>query len=201
MRFLSEDAKLSCIYTNHSIRATVITSLNEAGYEARHIIAITGHKSESTVKQYATKCPLSKKRSMSNALTEQLNPSKVVKTESDENAFKNQPPTPPFQTINMNDLNLQLQLPDDNEDLFLSQVLDDIERQYAKENQQINAPQQPQQPPPPPTNPPVQNTKSVTTVNNISNVVEHCRPPMPITPGMYFPHSIVTINYNIINKQ
>ena len=61
MRFLSENAKLSKIYTNHSIRATVITNLSNSGYEARHIIAVTGHKSESTVKQYATKCPDAKK--------------------------------------------------------------------------------------------------------------------------------------------
>jgi len=38
MKRLSIEAKLSYVYTNHSIRATTITILDECGYRARHIM-------------------------------------------------------------------------------------------------------------------------------------------------------------------
>ena len=46
MKTLSEKAKLSQIYTNHCIHATVVTTLNDKGFEARDIMATTGHKRE-----------------------------------------------------------------------------------------------------------------------------------------------------------
>ena len=36
-------------YTNHSIRVTCISKLDMCGFEARHITAISSHKSESTI--------------------------------------------------------------------------------------------------------------------------------------------------------
>ena len=66
MKTLCEEANLSKkTYTKHSIRATCISNLDKAGYEARHITAISGHKSESTVKTYADRCPDGKKRNVS----------------------------------------------------------------------------------------------------------------------------------------
>ena len=44
MQRISKDAGLSQIYTNHCIRATVITSLDHAGVEGRHIQQVSGHK-------------------------------------------------------------------------------------------------------------------------------------------------------------
>ena len=41
---LSKFAKLSEHYTNHSIRATAITLMDDAGLEARHIMRISGHR-------------------------------------------------------------------------------------------------------------------------------------------------------------
>ena len=73
MKFLMKDVTLSKkTYTNHSIRSTVISTLNNSGFEAHHIIAVSGHKSESTIKQYAKKCPENKKRQMAEALGNQL---------------------------------------------------------------------------------------------------------------------------------
>ena len=40
---ISKDAQLSCIYTNHSIRATTVTNLDKAGIEARHM-SVSGHQ-------------------------------------------------------------------------------------------------------------------------------------------------------------
>jgi hypothetical protein len=41
---ISELAGLSQIYTNHCIRSTTITTLDQAGVEARHIMRISGHR-------------------------------------------------------------------------------------------------------------------------------------------------------------
>ena len=46
MKVLSKEAKLSVVYTNHSIRATTNTILDRNGYEARHIMSVSGHRSE-----------------------------------------------------------------------------------------------------------------------------------------------------------
>ena len=75
MKKLSIEAKLSCVYTNHSIRATTITILDECGYEARHIMALSGHRSESSIR-----LSLSTKRKMSETLSESLNNKKTVTT-------------------------------------------------------------------------------------------------------------------------
>ena len=69
MKNLSCLAKLSYPYTNHSIRATTISILDECGYEARHIMAVSGHRSENSIRSYAAKTSLSKKRKMSEALS------------------------------------------------------------------------------------------------------------------------------------
>ncbi|XP_065927617.1 uncharacterized protein KIAA1958-like [Magallana gigas] len=72
MQRISKDAGLTCVYTNHCIRATCITMLDECGYESRHIIGISKHKSESSLKHYSSKLSNSKKRNMSDALTTKL---------------------------------------------------------------------------------------------------------------------------------
>ena len=75
MKRLATEAKLDCNdYTNHSIRATCIGTLDSKGFEARHITAISSHKSESTIKTYSTKCPDSKKREMYDALNASVIP-------------------------------------------------------------------------------------------------------------------------------
>ena len=69
MKHLCEEANLvGKNYTNHSIRATCISRLDNSGFEARHITALSGHKAESTVKEYAVQCPENKKKEMFNAL-------------------------------------------------------------------------------------------------------------------------------------
>jgi hypothetical protein len=46
MSNLSTLASLSVSYSNHSIRATSITVMDDAGIEARHIMRISGHRYE-----------------------------------------------------------------------------------------------------------------------------------------------------------
>jgi hypothetical protein len=55
MRNISKLANLSMNYTNHSIRATSITEMDEAGVASRHIMRISGHKSETSIKNYSNR--------------------------------------------------------------------------------------------------------------------------------------------------
>ena len=71
---LAKSVQLDGEYTNHSIRATVINTLDTAGFEARHIIKLTSHKNESTVKEYATKCPENKRKEMFQSLSDAMLP-------------------------------------------------------------------------------------------------------------------------------
>ena len=80
MKILIKDVSLNCTdYTNHSINATCIGTLDENGFEARHITAISSHKSESTIKTYSVKCPEGKKREMYDALNASIIPKKKAK--------------------------------------------------------------------------------------------------------------------------
>ena len=44
MKVISEKAGLSAIYTNHCIRATLVSKLHHAGVSAQGIMSISGHK-------------------------------------------------------------------------------------------------------------------------------------------------------------
>ena len=63
MKRISKKANLSKTYTNHSIRATAVTVLDRSGFEARHIMTIGGHKSESSIGSYCN-TDISTKRKM-----------------------------------------------------------------------------------------------------------------------------------------
>lgn len=71
---LSEQAKLSKRYTNHCIRATCITNLDENGIETRHIMGLSGHKSESAVRSYTKRLGEKKQREMSDILNKCTKP-------------------------------------------------------------------------------------------------------------------------------
>ena len=68
MKRISKEAKLSRIYTNHSIRATAVTILHKSGFEARHIMTVSGHRYESSIRAYSKTDQTTKKR-MSETLT------------------------------------------------------------------------------------------------------------------------------------
>jgi hypothetical protein len=52
MAKISQVCNLSKRYTNHCIRSTCITALYDNGIETRHIMGLSGHKSESAVRAY-----------------------------------------------------------------------------------------------------------------------------------------------------
>ena len=52
MKVISQ-AELSTTYTNHSMRAITITILDRSGFQARHIMSVSGHRNESSIKSYS----------------------------------------------------------------------------------------------------------------------------------------------------
>ena len=196
MKNLSSKANLSRIYTNHCIRASVVTSLDEHGIEVRHIMATTGHKSENSIKNYAAKCPDRKRLEVCDVLA-----SNLITEEAPNKIAKITPPTP-SNTIclqNQDTANtqsadqLQIEYPQDNqnqENVPLFPAWDDIPddflintlTQIEKENVHVAQSE---------TNVTLTKESAMKTVN-YSNI--HNKFPNP--PPMYFPHSNVTINYH-----
>ena len=59
------------LYTNHSIisiRATAVTVLGHSNFEARHIMRVTGHKSEASIRSYSRRLSENKQREISETL-------------------------------------------------------------------------------------------------------------------------------------
>ena len=65
MSNLSQRYKLSRRYTNHCVRVTSIQLLDDENVPGRHIVRISGHKSEASIKTYARKLSSARKRSIS----------------------------------------------------------------------------------------------------------------------------------------
>ena len=72
MKAISKLADLSREYTNHSIRATSVTILDECGFEAHHIMCVSGHRSEASIRSYASKTKSGIKLAMSAGLSNAL---------------------------------------------------------------------------------------------------------------------------------
>lgn len=88
MKTLSIKAKLSKEYTNHSIRATTVTTLGENDVKDRIIMATTNHRSESSLKSYHRRISAKQRREVSDILAKEMGhevpqpPPKVAKPSS-----------------------------------------------------------------------------------------------------------------------
>lgn len=69
MAKISQVCNLSKRYTNHCIRSTCITALDDNGIETRHIMGLSGHKSESAVRAYSKRLSEKKTRQISDILS------------------------------------------------------------------------------------------------------------------------------------
>lgn len=69
MKEISKDASLSRIYTNHFVRATAITLWANAGISDREIMAISGHRSEASLRTYHQQPSVNQLRKCSDVLT------------------------------------------------------------------------------------------------------------------------------------
>ncbi|CAB3992280.1 hypothetical protein AC249_AIPGENE19185 [Paramuricea clavata] len=56
-------------YTNHYIRAAAVTVLDQKNFEARHIVRVSGHKSEASIRSYSRRLSEEKQRDISNSLS------------------------------------------------------------------------------------------------------------------------------------
>ena len=186
------NAGLSTTYTNHCIHASTVTQLDVQGFEARLIMAVSGHKSENSIKSYSFVCPDNKKREMFDALASKA---KTV-TESNKPQQKSVPTD--VQALQNANFNIEPIFPDDDEDPLetenLLQIIDKIE----KENSQLAVV---------PATPPKERGNVVPSVkqddNQLMNMnlmnIQNFNRASPF-PHMFFPHSNVTINYNINQK-
>ena len=196
MKTLSKNAGLSTVYKNHSIRATVVTNLDQKGFEARHIMATTGHKSEVSIKNYARRCPTQKRREMSDALANSMKKELQNMNESTSKKFKSavQEENSTINTPTFNLEGAQLETIDESDinDLFglddkivESQEVMDLVAQIENENnslaQKADSPKTPKTP----------KTYNFSNISNIANINR-----LPFMPSMSFPHLNVTINYN-----
>ena len=62
-------ANCSQKYTAHCIRATSIQAMNDAGFEARQIMFMTGHRNEASIRSYNRDCSTHQKKSISTTLS------------------------------------------------------------------------------------------------------------------------------------
>ena len=69
MKTISEEARLSKVYTNHCVRATAITLWSNAGISNRHIMAISGHRSEQSLVSYNSRPSTSQLHNCSQVLS------------------------------------------------------------------------------------------------------------------------------------
>ena len=81
MTTISKDCQLSKIYTNHSLCATTVHLLDVARFPDRHIMYVTGHKVESSLKTYTGYIDIKTKQKMYNTLS-------IVLRSSDNNVQK-----------------------------------------------------------------------------------------------------------------
>ena len=72
LKAISKLANLTREYTNHSIRATSVTILDECGFEVRHIMCVTSHRSEASIRSCASKTKSGIKLAMSTGLISAL---------------------------------------------------------------------------------------------------------------------------------
>ena len=69
MSNICEQAQCSTSYTAHSLRATAIQQLSNAGLETRHIMLMSGHRNEASVRSYSRDCSVEQKRHISDILS------------------------------------------------------------------------------------------------------------------------------------
>ena len=91
---ISKSAGTSIVYTNHSVRATAITAMYQAGIDRSHICRITKHKREESLKPYISEPSSEQKRTCSTVLQQHLgladsnesHPEAMISTETDTNS-------------------------------------------------------------------------------------------------------------------
>ena len=194
MSEISKVAGLSKLYTNHSGRATTVHVLDEADAPSRHIMSVTGHKSETSLKAYSGKTC---EKNMSELISEKTT-GKLAKVDL---LCLSQSTSTNTVATSIQDENMPLDTDLDYELLSASQsdmVLNDIQLPDDHGLDDI--------------------LKSIEVPNNNSNLVKpttagNCAIPMthvmmPTNSGNYpmsvlnnFQNITVNVNYNVFSKE
>ena len=69
MKSMSQKAGIEPHLTNHCVRVTSVTVLSDNNVEARHIKAVTDHKSDQSIESYSVRPSFRQKENMSNILS------------------------------------------------------------------------------------------------------------------------------------
>ena len=77
---ISRNAGCSRNYTAHCLRSTCIQTLNDEGFEIRHIMYMSGHRNEASVRAYNRDCSTSQKHQLSSALQRVAQPTSTATT-------------------------------------------------------------------------------------------------------------------------
>ena len=93
LQTVSKKAGLSCVYTCHSVRSSMITKLYHAGVPTQSIIAITKHKNTSSLKHYIEDLSTEQKREYSGILASAI-PLGVTSTVTSESQANNNSDVP-----------------------------------------------------------------------------------------------------------
>ena len=177
-------------------------TLDKNGVETRHIIKLSSHKNESTVKEYATECPTKKRKEMFQYLSDSINPQQNIKKQKSATISINPDNKHSDTTLTTQNLdqgtildlpNMQLQEInnfDTIDDDLLANMLYKTEKENCDQNKQIQGPTTDI------VDSGTKNQINFNTVNNNPISLQQNVPNMPKLPPMYFPHSNVTINYN-----
>ena len=168
-------------------------TLDEAGIKGRHMVYLSGHKSEYTIKEYTNKVPEKKKGQMYAILADNAGypAPKVSKTKLNSNVndeqLENMVAIP--QTSNTNQSNNPTFDLSNIDLLEFDEKSDQMLVEFLNQNEKLLQVDQPQ---------PLQNQTQ--NNQNVQNTMVSKPTNFPIVPRMYFPHSNVTINYNFNSK-
>ena len=116
MKDISSAAGLSHIYTNHSVRATVITLWANAGLTNREIMAISGHRNKSSLQNYHNMPSVQQLHKCSNILAVALDDDKVQPTTVDQLVGNEK--RPPLQQLQVPSMNTAMSSTQQNKAVF-----------------------------------------------------------------------------------
>ena len=101
MKTISVEYKLSKVYTNHCIRSTAVSVLDNNNFQARQIMLVSGHKSETSIRSNSRQLTECKQTEISHTLTSACAQSTMeivpVSTEAGQSSSTN--PNLPSSTI------------------------------------------------------------------------------------------------------
>ena len=194
MAVLSERAGLSAKYTNHSLRATSVHILDAAQIPSRHIMSVTGHKAEASLKTYSGHTDTDTKKLMSHTIY------KSTGATVDEHHESIPRPKKPKWGNDLN-LNLQESVLEPVSNSQYNEILNDLNSDPEFENLMMQVSDSMSQPAgiaPGIISPVAQSNSQSNSFTCNYNVVPGCFPmPQPLITGQ---NAHVSINYNIFNR-